>query len=141
MAYMIKLNTIQDSVKSTIACLVAAERLRQRSTTHANAAANEAIVEARRSLSDVRALVSDLRHIYAALERTNQSLKNSPIKRPVEKWKCSDPDNELQSFELEDPSSLAMIKQLEESAMKHSGMSTESAPEPAGDTLRWLLVI
>jgi len=79
MAYMIKLNTIEDSVKSAIACLVAAERLRQRSTTSMNAAANEAIVQARQSLDDVRALVGDHHHIYAALEKTNQSLKNSPI--------------------------------------------------------------
>jgi len=77
---MVKLNTIE-SVKSAVACLLAAERLCYRATTGpaASAAADEAIAEARRSLGDLRSLVGDLWRIYAAMEKTNQFLKNSPM--------------------------------------------------------------
>ena len=79
MAYMLKLNAIDESVKSAVACLVAAERLRPRTTPGANSAADEAVAEARRSLGDVRSLVSNLLRIYSAMDKTNQSLKNSTV--------------------------------------------------------------
>jgi len=79
MAYMVKLNTIDESVKWAVACLVTAERLRQRTTLVASSAADESIAEARRSLSEVRSLVTDLRRIYLAMDKSNQSLKNSPM--------------------------------------------------------------
>jgi len=75
--------------------------------------------------------VSDLRGIYSAMDKTNQSLKNSPMKR-VQKRKC--PASERQSSELEDPSSLAMIQQFKESAMKRREMAPEFVPEHARAT-------
>jgi len=76
---MVKLNTIEESVKSAIPCLLAAEHLRYRATSGANAAAIKATAEAWRSLSDVPSWFGDLRHIYATMEKTNQSPKNSPM--------------------------------------------------------------
>jgi len=79
---MLKL-TPSRSLKSAFACLLAAECLWHRTKTAANAVADEAIVEARRSLSDVQALVGD---IYAAMQKTNQSLKNSPMVLKFTTW-------------------------------------------------------